>query len=69
MNIELALKRQTDSTLLGSLLQAAARPISSDEVAAQRVSFAFGTLDKDSGVSKDRVREVIAGLAVGTQTK
>ncbi len=57
---------RTDNALLDALRNAASRKQTAGEIQEQRVSFVFGSLDKDSGVTKDRIRQVIAeqeGLA------
>lgn len=50
---------KTDPALLNKLKGAAARKSSQDEIFEQRVSFVFGSMKENSGVTRERVRRVI----------
>jgi len=52
---------KTDQSLLKKLERAADRKPSQAEIQEQRVSFVFGSMKPDSGVTRDQVRDVIAG--------
>jgi hypothetical protein len=60
--IERALAVKTDPRLQQSMLRAAGARLSADELLAQRVSFVFGSMDRNSNVTKEHVREVILGM-------
>jgi hypothetical protein len=66
--IDRALAVKTDHRMLQALQRAAGVRLSADELLAQRVSFVYGSMDKNSNVTKERVREVILGLTGGTVT-
>lgn len=55
----LALK--TDPQLLSRLERAAKCKPSSREIAEQRVSFVYGSMKDSSGVTRERVRQVLSG--------
>jgi hypothetical protein len=50
---------KTDETLLRRLRAAASAPLTAEEIDRQRVSFIVGTLKSTSGVTRDRVRDVL----------
>jgi SpoU rRNA methylase family enzyme len=59
---------KTNATLLNKLQQAASHKPSPSEILEQRVSFAFSSMKPSSGVTRERVRQVILeqdGGAVG----
>ena len=60
----LAIKTSPD--LLSKLRNAPARKTSANDLLEQRVSFVFGSLAQDSGVTRDRVRQVLLEQAGGT---
>lgn len=45
--------------VLNALERAASRRPTSAELLEQRVSFVFGTIDRDNGVTRERVRELL----------
>jgi hypothetical protein len=51
---------KTDETLLKTLRAAAGKQMTAAEVREQRISFILGTLKKDSGVTRERVEQVLA---------
>ena len=51
---------KTDETLLRALHEAAQRKLSPEELREQRVSFIMGTVKSDSGVTRERIRHVLA---------
>jgi hypothetical protein len=55
-----ALKKPTDQRLLDALTQAAKTKLTHKEVAEQKISYVFSAMDKDSGVTKERIREALA---------
>ena len=55
-----ALKLKTDDSLLAALRDAASKKQTANEMQEQRVSFVFGSLDSESSVTKERIRQVIA---------
>lgn len=68
MSIDSILAMKTDPRLLESIQRAAVRPLSSEEMLAQRVSFVFGSVGKDNGATRERVRDVILNLTSGTRS-
>lgn len=50
---------QTRPDLLKALKDAAAKPASAAELREQRISFIMGSLDRKSGVTRDRVIKVL----------
>jgi hypothetical protein len=56
---------KSDGKLLSALSRAAATPISAKELFQQRVSFVYGSLDSKSGVTKERIGEIIRGMSGG----
>jgi hypothetical protein len=50
---------KTNEALLKKLSSAAARQLTSGEIFEQRVSFVFGSIDSKSGITRERVRQVI----------
>lgn len=50
---------KTSADLLRALDSAGSRKLSSAEMLAQRVSFVFGSMDSDSNVTREHIREVI----------
>ncbi|MFM0614542.1 hypothetical protein PQR37_10855 [Paraburkholderia nemoris] len=62
---------KTDQTLLNKLEKAADRKPSQAEIIEQRVSYVFGFVKPSSGVTREQVRNVIAGKAgaIGESTK
>ncbi len=51
---------KTDKSLLRTLKQASKHPLSPKEVREQRVSFIMGAVKADSGVTRARIKEVLA---------
>jgi hypothetical protein len=51
---------KTRESLLSALKRAATRPLTAEEVEKQRVSFIVGSLKESSGVTRARIREVLA---------
>jgi hypothetical protein len=54
------LKSKTDESLLDALAKSVKQKRTSEEAEAQKVSFIFSAMDKESGVTKQRIREVLA---------
>ena len=52
---------KTDQTLLNKLQSAADHKPSQAEIVEQRVSYVFGFVKPSSGVTREQVRNVIAG--------
>ena len=50
---------KTDPKLLAKLKKVAGKPLSTDELRAQRVSFIMGGMSKDSHVTRARVEEIL----------
>lgn len=63
--IERALSVKTDKRLVHCLHRAAGARQTADQVMAQRVSFVYGSMDRNSNVTKEHVRDVILGLSGG----
>jgi len=59
MIMDSVLSMKTSAGLLDKVRRAAARKLSPNELMEQRVSFVFGSMDSDNGVTKDKVRKVI----------
>lgn len=55
-----AMKAKTDTKLLDALAQAVRHKRTRTEIAEQRVSFIYSAMDKESGVTKERIREALA---------
>ena len=45
--------------LLEAIRQSSSRKLSSDEILEQRISFVYGSMHADNGVTRERVRQVI----------
>ncbi|MBR7972960.1 hypothetical protein KDX01_07495 [Burkholderia vietnamiensis] len=58
------LNLKTNRDLLVELAEAASKKQSQAELAEQRVSFVYGVMKVDSGVTREQVRKVIAGNAM-----
>jgi hypothetical protein len=56
-----ALKTATDKRLIDALTEAAKKGRSSKEAAEQKISYVYSAMDKESGVTKERIREELAG--------
>lgn len=52
----------TDAKLIQRLEQAAKREMSAEEVRMQRVSYVYGNMPHDAGMTRHRVAEVLARL-------
>ncbi|MGS1071740.1 hypothetical protein [Burkholderia glumae] len=52
---------KTNQDLLAGLSEAAGKKQSQADLAEQRVSFVYGLMKSDSGVTRDQVRNIIAG--------
>ena len=50
---------KTDPALLRKLQRSADHKPSADEIMKQRVSFVFGSMKSSSGVTRERVRQVL----------
>jgi hypothetical protein len=50
----------TDKRLLDALTAAVKKKRSTKEVTEQKISFIYSAMDKDSGVTKERIREALA---------
>lgn len=64
-----ALDLKTDARLLTALKGAARRVLTAAELKEQRVSFVYGSLDAQSDVTREQVREMLAkqeGVAEAT---
>lgn len=53
------LSLKTDPRLLEALDQAARKGVSAKERVEQRVSFVYGSIRKESSVTKEQVREIL----------
>jgi hypothetical protein len=51
---------KTSQTLLDALKEATGRPVSSEELHAQRVSFIMGSVKAKSGITREQVQQVLA---------
>lgn len=51
---------KTDEGLLRALREASSRKLTEKEIQAQRVSFIMSAVDKESGVTTEKVREILA---------
>ena len=54
------LEPNTDRCLLEALEKSVKQKRTSEEAEAQKVSFIFSAMDKESGVTKQRIREILA---------
>lgn len=50
---------KSDPALLAKLKAAAGRPLTADEVRAQRVSFIMGNMSEKSAITRERVESVL----------
>ena len=50
---------KTDAALLAKLAEAAKRPMSKEELRAQKISFVVGSLSKDSTVTRKQIEEAL----------
>ena len=50
----------TDKRLLDALTAAVKKKRSTKEATEQKISFIYSAMDKDSGVTKERIREALA---------
>jgi len=57
MNVFLGLK--TSPELLSKLKQTVERKLSAAEILEQRISFVFGSLKPGSGITRERVRQIL----------
>lgn len=69
MLIDNALGLPTSLRLVGALDRAKSRPMSQRDLIEQRVSFVLGSVNPDSNVTRERVREVVLGQDGITETK
>lgn len=53
------LSLKTSPRLLEALRSAATKPMTARDVMEQRVSFVYGSMDAASGVTRERVRQLI----------
>lgn len=53
------LSLKTNPKLLEALCSAATKPMTARDLMEQRVSFVYGSMDAASGVTRDRVRQLI----------
>ena len=60
MNYSMISNLKTSSELLRKIKEAANKPMTSAEIKEQRVSFIVGSIDPDNGVSRERVKEILA---------
>ncbi|WP_311222498.1 MULTISPECIES: hypothetical protein [unclassified Acidovorax] len=68
MIMDSVLSLKTGARLLADLRQAASRSLTPEDLMEQKVSFVYGSMSSDNGVTKDHVRQVIRGQ-VGAQTE
>ena len=54
------LELKTNAKLLSALNDSVKRPQTAEDRKEQRVSFVFGSLDSESSVTRERVREILA---------
>ena len=52
---------KTDAKLLDQIEAAAHHRLSASDIMEQRVSFVYGSLKEDSGVTREQVRKVLLG--------
>ncbi len=57
---KMTMESKTDTLLLDALKDAAGTKRTQEEMHAQRVSFIMGAVNKDSGVTKERIEQVLA---------
>lgn len=53
------LKLKTDSSLLKALKEASSKKPDAEELAEQRVSFIFGSLDEDNSMTHDQIKQIL----------
>lgn len=53
---------KTDQALIDALTEAAKRPLTTEEIRKQRVSFILGSLGNDSTITKEQVETVLNKL-------
>lgn len=51
---------KTPQPLLDALREASSRPVSPEELHAQRVSFIMGSVKAESGITREQVQQVLA---------
>jgi Ca2+-binding EF-hand superfamily protein len=51
---------KTKESTLKALEKAAHRPLTSDEIQQQRVSFVMGSLDADNSITREKVEKLLA---------
>lgn len=51
---------KSDASLLEALHKAVTRRLTPEEVFEQRVSFVFGSIDSDSSITREQVKQVIS---------
>lgn len=54
------LKTATDPRLLNALIEGAKKKRSPREASEQKVSYIYSAMDKDSGITKERIRAALA---------
>ena len=59
MNIGNAFTFRTDERLRNAIKRASSKKLSSEDLLEQRISFVFGSLGRDSNMTKDHVRQVV----------
>lgn len=59
MVIDRVLAMETGARLTDAIRKASERKISQSELMEQRVSFVFGSMDNQNGVTKEQVRQAI----------
>jgi SpoU rRNA methylase family enzyme len=59
MIIDGVLALKSKSTLMDAIHRASGKKLTPDELLEQRVSFVFGSMKQDNGVTKDQVRQAI----------
>lgn len=60
---------RTDPNLLKALEKAASKKLTPSEIFEQRVSFVFGSIDSKSGITRERVKQVIRDQEGDSGTK
>ena len=61
------LSLKTSPNLLQALRKAGSRPMSAKDLLEQRISFVYGSIDSKSGVTRDRIRQLILEQGGATQ--
>ncbi len=56
---DVVLKLKTDSSLLEALKKSSAEKPNHNELLEQRVSFIFGSLKAESGITHDRIKKIL----------